>query len=227
MYHPSFGVDMIQVSIIDSHKVLSDTLKLVLDWETGFELVGAASDMESARRLVKNSSPHVLLMDVFLPDGDGFELIPLIREASPVTNIVILTSAVEDALVLRAIEQNVQGILTKSCTYDELLSCIRAAAQGELAIPNYLLAGVLRRQANKTVAIGDDDYLWEKLTHREMDVLNCLALGQSSKAIASQLHITPLTVRTHIRNLMSKLGAHTRLEAVTFALSRGIIQAPY
>jgi two-component system, NarL family, nitrate/nitrite response regulator NarL len=166
------------------------------------------------------------LLEAHLPDGDGLELIPHIKEKSPDTKVIILTSSVDDVLVVRAIKQNVQGILSKGCSLEELLNSIRAAAKGELAIPSHLLVGVLRRQASRTHSVREDEYLWEKLTHREMDVLNCLALGQSSKIIASQLHITPLTVRTHIRNLMSKLGAHTRLEAVSFALSRGIIEAP-
>lgn len=217
---------MIYVSIVDNHQVLIDTLELVLNWEVGFELVGSASDLNSARQLFKVQSPDVLLLEAHLPDGNGLDIIPYIKDKSPKTRIIILTSSVDDLLVMRAIQQEVNGILSKGCSLDELLTSIRMAANDEIMIPSKLLLGVLRRQANRTTVVKDKDLLWEELTNREMDVLNCLALGKSGHVIARELHIAPLTVRTHIRNLMSKLGVHTRLEAVSFALSRGIIESP-
>lgn len=217
---------MIQIIIVDNHRVLVDTLELVLNWEAGFELIGAAPDLNSARQFLKNQSPDVLLLEVHLPDGDGLELIPYVQETSPKTKIIILTSSVDDILVMHAIAQNVHGILTKGCSLNELLSSIRAAANGEMAIASHLLINVIKRQAMSTKLVWKKECIWEKLTDREMDVLNCLALGKSGNMIATELHIAPLTVRTHIRNLMSKLGVHSRLEAVSFALTQGIIEAP-
>lgn len=217
---------MIQIIIIDNHRVLVDTLELVLKWKQGFELMGAAPDLNSARQLLNKRPPDVLILEVNLPDGDGFDLISHVRVTSPKTKIIILTSSVDDALVMRAVEQNVHGILTKGCSLDELISSIDAAANGELAISSKLLVDVIRRQATSSKLMRKKDYIWEKLTEREMDVLNCLALGKSGNTIAKELHIAPLTVRTHIRNLMAKLGVHTRLEAVSFALTQGIIEAP-
>jgi len=89
-----------------------------------------------------------------------------------------------------------------------------------------LLMRMLKRQTRSRVILEDNRRSWICLTSREMEVLHCLVLGKSSDLIADELHITPLTVRTHIRNLMSKLGVHTRLEAVSFALTRGLVQAP-
>ncbi len=217
---------MTQIIIIDNHRVLVDTLELVLKWESGYELIGAASDLKSARQLLKNYSPDILLLEAHLPDEDGLELIPYIQETSPATKIIILTSIIDDALVMRAVDQNVHGILTKGCSLEDLLSAIRAATNGELAISSRLLVDVIQRQATSSKLMRKKENIWEKLTDREMDVLNCLALGKSGSCIANELHIAPLTVRTHIRNLMAKLGVHTRLEAVSFALTQGIIEAP-
>jgi DNA-binding NarL/FixJ family response regulator len=217
---------MIHIVIVDNHRVLIDTLELVLYWEADFELIGAAPDLNSARQLIKTHPPDVLLLEVHLPDGDGLELIPYVQENSPKTKIIILTTSVDDILIMRAIDQNVHGILTKGCSLNELLSSIRAAANGDMAIASHLLIKVIKRQALSTKLARKNECVWEILTDREMDVLNCLALGKSGNMIAKELHIAPLTVRTHIRNLMSKLGVHTRLEAVSFALKQGIIEAP-
>ena len=217
---------MIKVTIIDSHRVLTDTLKLVLNREVSIKLIGAAADINNARQLLNSQSPDVLLLEVNLPDGDGVELIPYIQEKSPKTKIIILTSSVDDILVMRAIKHNVHGILSKDCSLDELLSSIRAAANNEMAFASHLLVEVIRRRITDPALIREKEYIWERLTDRELDVLNCLALGKSGSMIANELNITPMTVRTHIRNIMSKLGVHSRLEAVSFALTRGIIETP-
>jgi two-component system, NarL family, nitrate/nitrite response regulator NarL len=216
----------LQIAIVDDHQVLIDTLRYVLGMEPDMELIGAANDLESARHLLNKVSADIVLIEVQLPDGDGFDLITLIRQASPETRIVILTTTLDDTTILRALHHEVDGYLTKACSLDELLSTLRAVANGETSIASNLLIKVLKRQPWKKVVFEDSNHAWECLTCREMEVLNCLALGKSGGTIAMELHITPFTVRTHIRNLMSKLGAHTRLEAVSFALSRGMIQTP-
>jgi len=217
---------MFQIAIIDDHRVLIDTLRYVLGMEPDLELIGTANDIESARHLLENVTADIVLIEVQLPDGDGFDLISTIHENSPDTRVVILTTTLDDTTIMRALDYEVHGFLTKACSLDELLTTLRTVAKGEISIASNLLINVLKHQPWKNVIIDNSNHSWECLTSREMEVLNCLALGKSGSMIANELYITPFTVRTHIRNLMSKLGVHTRLEAVSFALSRGLIQMP-
>lgn len=217
---------MVKIAIIDDHQVLIDTLRYVLSMEPDLELIGAANDLESARHLLEYVTADIVLIEVQLPDGDGFDLISTIHENSPNTRVVILTTTLDDTTIMRALDYEVHGFLTKACSLDDLLTTLRRVAKGEISIASNLLINVLKHQPWKKVIFDDINHSWECLTSREMEVLNCLALGKSGSMIANELYITPFTVRTHIRNLMSKLGVHTRLEAVSFALSRGLIQIP-
>jgi two-component system, NarL family, response regulator LiaR len=217
---------MIKIAIIDNLRLLTDTLNLVLNWEPDLKLVWATSDISNAYTLLESQSPDVILLEIHISDSDGYDLVSHIQDQFPKTKIIILTSTVNDTLIVRAIKQNVHGILSKRCSLSELISAIRAAANGDIAIASNILVGVIRRQTIKTKFVREREYLWEKLTDREKDVLNCLALGKSGNMIAKELNITPLTVRTHVRNLMTKLGVHSRLEAVSFAICTGIIKVP-
>ena len=217
---------MISVAIIEDHQILVDSLGLMLRYEPEMEFLGSASSVSDGQPLVQNSKPDVLLLDIGLPDGNGLDMIPEVNTISPDTHIVILTSLSDEATLMRVIDSGISGFVSKNSELSELLETIRRAADGEIVMPTSLLMGLLMRLPRDKAATYKDEKGWERLTVREQEILELLAKGKSGNEIAEELHIAPLTVRTHIRNMMSKMGVHSRLEAVAFGLKNGIIDPP-
>ncbi len=216
---------LVTVGIVDDHQVLVEAMKQVIHGEAGLQVVGEAGTCAECLSLVQHAHPDVLLLDVNMPDGDGLSLVPRINLLSPDTAILILTTFSDEATLLRAIDLGVSGFVSKNRHLSEVLSAIRQVAGGEIAIPASLLLGLLGRKP-KAPGRDLDVEQSEPLTTRELEILACLAEGKSGPEIAARLSISPLTVRTHIRNLMEKLGVHSRLEAVTYALHHGLIDPP-
>lgn len=217
---------MIRVAIIEDHQILVDSLGLMLRYEQDMEFLGAASSLSDGQILVENCSPDVLLLDVGLPDGNGLDMIPQVNTASPDTHIIVLTSLSDEATLMRVVDSGISGFVSKDSQLSDLLETIRKAADGEIVMPTSLLMGLLMRLPRDKAAAYKDERGWERLTIREQEILELLAKGKSGNEIAEELHIAPLTVRTHIRNMMSKMGVHSRLEAVAFGLKNGIIDPP-
>ncbi len=215
----------VTVGIVDDHQVLVEAMKQVIQGEAGLQVVGEAGTCAECLSLVQHSHPDVLLLDVNLPDGDGLSLVPRINLLSSETAILILTTFSDEATLLRAIDLGVSGFVSKNRHLSDVLAAIRQVASGEIAIPASLLLGLLGRKP-KAPGRDLDVAQSEPLTARELEILACLAEGKSGTEIAARLTISPLTVRTHIRNLMEKLGVHSRLEAVTYALHHGLIDSP-
>jgi DNA-binding NarL/FixJ family response regulator len=149
----------------------------------------------------------------------------VVQAKTPETKIIVLSCLTDENTLIRAIDSGVTGFISKGSPLSKLMSTIRKVAQGEIVLPSSLLFGLLRRYPRDKAVVSMEEQLWERLTPREQEVLSHLAHGKSGEDIANTLHIAPLTVRTHVRNLMSKLGAHTRLEAVAFGLKNGLIEA--
>lgn len=212
--------------MIEDHHILVDSLSLMLRYEPDMEFLGSASSLDKGRKLLKETEPDVLLLDVGLPDGSGLDLIPEVNQISPETNIIVLTSLTDEATLMRVVDSGISGFVSKDSQLSELLLTIRKAADGEIVMPTSLLVGLLMRMPRDKGAAYQDDMGWERLTVREQEVLELLASGKTGDEIADTLHIAPLTVRTHIRNLMAKMGVHSRLEAVTFGIKNGIINLP-
>jgi DNA-binding NarL/FixJ family response regulator len=217
---------MITVSMIEDHQILVDSLSLMLRYESDIDFLGSASSVTKGHNLIKETTPDVLLLDVGLPDGNGLDLIPEVNQISPDTNIVVLTSLSDEATLMRVIDSGISGFVSKNSELSELMETIRKAAEGEIVMPTSLLVGLLMRLPRDKAAAYQEEKGWERLTMREQEVLELLATGKTGSEIAEELHIAPLTVRTHIRNLMSKLGVHSRLEAVTFGMKNGLIDPP-
>ena len=217
---------MTTVAIIDDHQVFADALGMMLRSEAEFEFIGTAGTLAAGRSLIKNSPPDVLLLDIGLPDGDGLSLVGEVKRQRLNTQVVVLTCYADENTLIRAFDTGVTGFMSKSCSLAELIATIRQAAQGEIIMPVSLMSGLLKRLTREKTVMYRKDQLWEKLTIREQEILEHLAKGHSGATIAADLNITPMTVRTHIRNLMSKLGVHSRLEAVAFALENNLISVP-
>ena len=214
---------MISIAIVEDHLVLVEALELLLNSEGDIRIAGCADNFSEGKEMLQHIKPDVLILDVGLPDGNGLDLIPTAKSCSPNTKIIILSCLTDENTLIRAVDSGITGFISKGSSLSKLLSTIRKVAQGEIVLPSSLLFGLLKRYPRDKAVINADEQLWERLTPREQEVLTHLARGNSGEVIASTLHIAPLTVRTHVRNLMSKLGVHSRLEAVAFGLKYGLI----
>ncbi len=206
----------IRVLIVDDHEVLAASLARVLDEEPDMVSVGLAQNLAQARARVTTETPDVLLLDRRLPDGDGVAAIPELRAIRPSMNIVVLTAADSDHVLVQAIEAGAAGFVSKTRGLGEVTAAVRAAAAGEAVISPELLSRLLPKL---TRSAGPEP----ELTRREQEVLNMLSQGLSNAAIAEQLTVSVHTVRNHIANLSSKLGAHSKLEVLSIAIRRGLL----
>jgi two-component system nitrate/nitrite response regulator NarL len=215
---------MITVAIVEDHQIFVDALKRVIALEKDLEFTGSVATFKDSLSMITSSKPDVLIIEIELPDGDGLEIVPKVKNWSPHTRIIVLTRSSDDMKLVRAVELGVKGYLSKSCTLSELLVALRKVSQGEVVMPSERLVELLRRVSYRGKVMVQGAQVWERLTPREHEVLTYLARGKSGEVIAEELSITPLTVRTHIRNLMSKLGVHSRLEAVSYAVNNGLVE---
>jgi DNA-binding NarL/FixJ family response regulator len=215
----------ITICIVDDHQVLVEALRMVIQNEPDLRVTGEAGTCAGCLELVKHTRPDILLLDLALPDGNGLSLIPQINHFSPETHIMVLTSLSDEATMLQAVDLGVSGFVGKNQQLSDVLGAIRKAAAGEIAISVSLLLGLLGHKT-KSPSHPQVKTESETLTPREYKILTCLAQGKSGLEIATELSIAPLTVRTHIRNILGKFGVHSRLEAVSYALRQGLIDSP-
>lgn len=216
---------MITLAIIHTHQILIDALKYMFRDQTEFSLVGSAATTGEGLKLIERTAPFVVLLEYGIPGGSTLDLIASIKKSSPGTNIILMATTLDESILIRAVNYGANGYFSMKNCLDELLSTVKKVAAGDIAIPSGLLMRMLRRVPRDKAVLGDIDQPWERLTAREIEILSYLAQGKTGKDIASELNIAPLTVRTHIRNLMTKVGAHSRLEAVSFGLRHGLINA--
>jgi len=207
----------IRVLIIDDHEVLASSLAVVLDAEEDITAVGVAMTLEQAQAMIGTVQPDVLLLDHRMPDGDGVAAIPTLLAGRPTTGVVVLTASAADHVLLAAIEAGASGFLSKTRSLDEVTAAVRAAAAGESVISPELLARLLPRFGRGGAHAVDE------LTEREREVLGLVAEGLSNAAIAERLVVSVHTVRNHIASLSGKLGAHSKLEALSIAVRRGLL----
>jgi len=209
----------IRVVIVDDHEVVAASLARVLDDEPDVMTVGLASSIAQARARVQSAAPDVLILDRRLPDGDGVEAIAGLKALRPSMNVLVLTGSSSDDVLVRALEAGAAGFLSKTRSLGEVTSAVRAAAQGEATISPEMLARLLPK-LTRSPAPGPT------LTRREEEVLAMLARGLSNAAIAAELVVSVNTVRNHVSNLSAKLGAHSKLEAMSIAIQRGLLSPP-
>ncbi len=207
----------IRVLVVDDHEVLASSLAHVLDAEPDLHCVGVASSLERTRSLLRTTSPDVLLLDHRLPDGDGVAAIGELRALRPSIAVVVLTASAADHVLVKAIEGGASGFVSKTRSLGEVTSAVRAAASGEVLISPELLARLLPRLSRTGNSRHQD------LTEREREVLGLLADGLTNAAIAERLFVSVHTVRNHIANLSTKLGAHSKLEALSIAVREGLL----
>ena len=204
--------DAIRVLIADDHAVLREGLRSFLELQDGIEIVGDAADGAEAVELAERLRPAVVLMDLVMPKLDGVEAMRELRERVPETRVIILTSYIDDERLLPAIRAGAAGYLLKNAGPQELARAIRAADAGEALIDPTVAARLVERLADER---GGDSY--ESLTAREREVLDLIARGFSNKRIALELGIAEKTVKTHVGNVLGKLGVADRTQAAVYA----------
>ncbi len=208
------STELIRIVLADDHAVVRTGLRMLLDSESDFEVVAEANDVEGARRYVHGHHPGVLVLDLNMPGGSSLETIPVIREESPGTQIVILTMQQEPAFAREALGAGALGYVLKEAADDELVEAVRRAAVGE----SYLNPRLGARIASEPLPGRQDD-----LSEREVDVLRLIALGHTNAKIAEQLFLSVRTVETHRSHIQQKLRLSTRADLVAYALERGLI----
>jgi two-component system response regulator NreC len=204
----------IRIVIADDHAVVRSGLKLLLDAEPDFEVVAEAGDVDAAQRYVRGHHPNVLVLDLNMPGSSSLEAIPVIREQSPQTQIVVLTMQEEPAFARHALGAGAIGYVLKEAADDELVQAVRLAFAGE----RYLNPRLGARLAAEPAPGRPDD-----LSEREVDVLRLIALGHTNAEIATQLYLSVRTVETHRAHIQQKLGLSTRAELVRYALEHGLV----
>jgi DNA-binding NarL/FixJ family response regulator len=210
----------VRVLLVDDHEVLAASLAAVLDAQPDLISVGIAPTLARARALIPTTAPDVLLLDHRLPDGDGVAALPQLRALRPSMQVVVLTASAADHVLVAALEAGAAGFLSKTRSLAEVTSAIRAAAAGEAVISPEMLARLLPR-ISRTQPGGPQR--GNDLTEREREVLGLLADGLTNAAIAERLVVSVHTVRNHIANLSGKLGAHSKLEALSIAVREGLL----
>jgi NarL family two-component system response regulator LiaR len=214
----------IRLLICDDHRLLTDTLERVVSHDPGMHLLPPVHTSEAAVDLVREHQPNVVLMDIeFKGSMSGIEATRRIKQISPATQVVVMTAHEEERLLVEAVEAGASGFLRKTEGVDELLEAIRAAAAGEILVDRVALARLLPQVARERERRRDAQLLLSQLTDRELEILTLLSEGLRNDDIAARLFISPQTVQTHVRNLLSKLGVHSKLEAVAFAVRNGAI----
>ncbi len=208
---------IIRVLIADDHPVVREGLRTVLEGAPDIEIVGEARDGVETRQMVAELRPDILLLDLVMPDLRPFEVEEWVRANYPETITLILTAHDRDHYLAKAIEAGAMGFLTKDEPPQRLAEAIRRAVRGEVLITGGQLARVLswRREVGER---------WESLTEREREVLMLMVGGQSNQQIAEILSISEHTVRTHVGNILGKLGVASRAEAIAWAWQCGIVE---
>jgi DNA-binding NarL/FixJ family response regulator len=203
---------MIRVLSVDDHHLLREGIAKLVNAESDMKLVAEATNGQDAIAKFRLHRPDVTLMDLQMPALNGIEAILGIRSEFPNARIIVLTTYRGDVQVLRALKAGARGYILKAHVCRELLESIRAVHAGQKRIPPEVAAELAEHATD------------EDLTSRELDVLRLVAVGNANKEIAGQLSIAEETVKSHMTNILAKLGANDRTHAVTIGLKRGIIE---
>jgi two-component system, NarL family, response regulator NreC len=206
----------VKIVLADDHEVVRDGLRMVLQAESGFEVVAEAGDLETTRRYVKAHRPDVLVLDLNLPEGSSLPAIPELLADSPATAVVVLTMQQDPAFAREAMRAGALGYVLKHSAGSELVEAVRAAAAGETYM-NPKLGAQLAAAAAEPAGPPDG------LTEREVEILRLIGLGHTNTEIAERLYLSVRTVESHRAHIQQKTGRTSRSELVRYALDHGLI----
>ena len=212
---------MIRVLLVDDHGVVRRGLRGYLELLDDIEVVGEAENGLRGVELAAELSPDVVLMDLVMPQLDGIGAIAQIKAAQPDVQVVALTSFIEEEKVIAALEAGASGFILKDADADDVAAAIRAAYNDEVH-----LDPAAARILAKGMRTGRPQPASEPLTERELEVLALVGRGRSNKEIATDLGITERTARTHVSNILGKLGLASRTQAALYAVERKLVPGP-
>ena len=208
----------IRVLITDDHAVVRQGLRMFLETDPDFEVVGEAENGQVALEKTLELQPDVVLMDLLMPVMDGITAIGLIRQQAPHTEVVALTSVLEDEKVVAAVKAGAIGYLLKDTQSKALCGAIKSAAAGQVQLAPQAAAFLMRQ-----VRAPEQP---DTLTERETEVLILIARGKSNKEAAAELNVGDQTIKTHVSSILSKLGLQSRTQAALHAIRKGLVEAP-
>lgn len=211
----------ITVLIVDDHEVVRKGIRGYLNTIPDYAVVGEADSGEQAVEQVKKLIPDVVLMDLMLPGLDGVEATRIVKNISPRTQVVVLTSFHDDSLIFPALKAGAISYILKDMKMDKLAEAITKAHNGEVILHPKVAARVLQNIRRESQ---EDAIIYTELTEREMDVLKLIANGFSNSQIAEELVISENTVKGHVSNILSKLHLADRTQAAVFAWQQGIVK---
>ena len=207
-------MSQIRILVVDDHHVVRQGLVALINSVEDMEVIAEAADGRKGVDLYRQHSPDITLMDLRLPVLGGVEAIHEIRRVNPQARVIVLTTFDGDENIYRALQAGARGYLLKDMFGDELMDAIRAVHAGKTRIPPVVAQRLAERMNGS------------ELTARELDVVRLIVAGRSNREIGNELHISEATVKTHINNLLGKLGVTDRTQAATTAIQRGIVQLP-
>lgn len=212
----------VNILLVEDHASFRQALAFVFDREPEFTVAAQAGSLAEARAAFEGID--VAVVDLGLPDGDGAELISELTSYNRKVTTLVLSASLDPTEFARAVESGASGVLHKAAGIKEIVEAVRRLRAGEaLLSPNEIIE-MLRMVSRKRQEEREAQAAIEKLTRREKEVLKALADGMDSKEIAQSLHITVETERTHMVNILTKLGVHSRLQALVFAARHGVVE---
>jgi DNA-binding NarL/FixJ family response regulator len=206
----------LRLVLIEDHQALREGLELLLGRD-GIEVLGTAGPAGHGRELVERLAPDVSVIDIRLGEDSGIELTAQLIDADPDRRIVLYTGSNEIELLIKGLDSGARGYALKEGTQSELRHAIATVAEGGTYVDPRLHSALLSRKATQTQRM---------LSKREREIMDLLAQGLTGEQVAERLFLSPETIKTHIRNAMNKLEAHTRVHAIAIALREGFISAP-
>ncbi len=211
----------ITVLLVDDHEVVRCGVRFFLETQDAFEVVGEAESGATAVQLAADHIPDVVLMDLVMPEMDGVEATRQVKNVSPRSQIVVLTSYHDDEYIFPALQAGAISYILKDVHMEELGEAVKRAADGEVTLHPRVAARIIQELHGVR---REDVNPFSKLTNREMEVLRLIADGLNNKSIAKQLTITEHTVKGHVSNILSKLHLADRTQAAVFAWKEGAVQ---
>jgi DNA-binding NarL/FixJ family response regulator len=199
--------------LVDDHDMVAQSLRVILEQEADIDVVAVSNSVAAAVADAATARPDVILMDYYLPDGDGVTATARIMHSHPEIKVILLTGSDDPHALQRAVDAGCLGYLDKAGPLEELAAAVRVAAAGHVVIAAENLAQLVPGRARGSSA----------LTKREREILHLVADGLTNQAIAAELVVSVHTVRTHVQTILTKLGAHSKLEAVAIAKRRRLL----